>query len=150
MPGKKFTITNEHPNEIRDTPLTDEDVRKWSDEINAKMAVLKQEWETSEDATVRVHALLAGLIFCEAHLPRWVFKGLFDSLIAKLPQEPALHCGRWLLVKEALDQGLSYRGAYVYAAERLAGSKYEGKPRTMKESYQICQRELRQARARTH
>ena len=125
--------------EVRTRLLGDDEVRKWRDDIDAQMVALEQRWKESENTDV--HALLGALIFCEAWLPPWLFKGLFEMLKAQLPQEPDIHSGRWLLVMEGRSNRLSWEKAYEYAAERARG-RYAGTARTMKGSYQIAQRKL--------
>ena len=145
--GKKLTVDKRGEKlEGKLAPLTPSELRKIRDDISTRMTALEQEWENSRQTDV--HALLAALIFCELQLPYWVFKGLFEFLSTKLPKEPGLHWGRWLLVKDARNRGLSWQKAYKDAAERATDTKYAGKWRTMKESYEICQRELRDQQSR--
>jgi hypothetical protein len=107
----------------------------------AKMAALEKQWEDSK-GTDR-HALWEALNFGQIKImPPWLFAAL-KQLLKSPPQNPSLHWGRWLLVREGMAQGLSLRKAYDYASERLKGTPYAGEWRTMKESYGIVQKERR-------
>lgn len=125
---------------VRIRRLSNDEVRKWRDDVSAKMAALERKWEKSGQTDL--HALLGALVFCQAQLPPWLFNGLHQMLKARLPQEPDMHWWRWLLVKEGRGKRLSWENAYEYAAEQARG-KYAGTARTMKRSYQIAQGELR-------
>jgi hypothetical protein len=73
--------------------LTAEQRRALVDDINARMAQLKQQWERSGHTDV--HALRAALIFLEAQLPPWVFSGVMQRLKVQQMQPP-YHEIRWL------------------------------------------------------
>jgi hypothetical protein len=116
-----------------------------------RLEAIQRAYAKASDENDRTRQLLAGLIMCgpdDWPLPDWLFSALRHRLLAKLPQEPGLHLGRWLMVREGKQPRLgkakpSWEDAYAYAAERLADTRWSGLERTMKESYQIVQRERR-------
>jgi hypothetical protein len=105
----------------------------------------------------RDRQLLGALILCGTSrpLPIWLFVALRDRLTAGMPQEPGLHLGRWIAVTEAKrevrvvrgsERKIPWRGpngAFAKASKRLAATPWAGTARTMRESYDIIQREVR-------
>src|SRR4051812_9319089 len=47
------------------------------------------------------------------------------------------HIDRFMMVREGLNRGKGFPGAYEYAAERLAGRPQEAGSEQMKKSYQL-------------
>jgi hypothetical protein len=66
--------------------LTAEQRRASVDDINARMAQLKQQWERSGHTDV--HALRGAVIFLKAQLPPWVFSGVMQRLKVQQMQPP--------------------------------------------------------------
>jgi hypothetical protein len=111
----------------------------------AKMAALEKQWEDSK-GTDR-HAVWEALNFGQIKImPPWLFAAL-KQLLKSPPQNPSLHWGRWLLVREGKQQGLSLKKAYKYAnnqcKEGTPYAAYAGKPGAMKKSYDIVQKARR-------
>jgi hypothetical protein len=139
--GAPVAATNdEHVRETPETPrvrvrvLTAEERRAWVDDINARMAQLKQQWERSGHTDV--HALRGALIFLEAQLPPWVFSGLMQRLKVQQMQPP-YHGIRWLMVREArIEKKLLATEAYEYASKKLANTPARAKIDAIMKSFQ--------------
>lgn len=114
-------------------------------DIAAKLEGMGRAYQTTSNEDERTHHLLGALYLCRTFrpLPDWLFRGLNAELKAKLPKEPDLHGGRWLLVREGKRNKLTWEEAYEYACARAAGTRWEGSDRTMKASYQIFEATLR-------
>jgi hypothetical protein len=130
------------PVTVRD--LTKTEASAWHAEMSAfkeaKMAALEKQWEDSKGTDLQ--ALLEALNFGQIKLPLWLYTAL-KQLLKRPPQEPSLHWGRWLLVREGKQQGLSLEEARKYASDRLEGTPYAGTPRAMRKSYDIVQKKRR-------
>jgi hypothetical protein len=117
----------------------------------ARLKEIRRSYETASSKDDRTHYLLGALYLCRTFrpLPDWLFRGLNAELKAKLPKEPDLHGGRWLLVREGKRSPAgqaktpTWEEAYECARERAKGTRWEGSARTMKASYQIYQATLR-------
>jgi hypothetical protein len=103
--------------------------------------------EAASDEVERDRLVFSALELCSTHrkLPFWVYVTLSDVLAPRLPRHADLHGERWLRVRQGHHNGLSWPKSYAYASEQLAGTPYEGGWRTMKESYNIVQGELKGA-----
>ena len=98
---------------VRVRTLTAEERRALVDDINARMAQLKQQWERSRHTDV--HALRGALIFLEMQLPPWVFSGVMQWLEVQ-EMQPPYHEIRWMRVREALsEKNLRAAEAYEWA-----------------------------------
>jgi hypothetical protein len=138
--GAVAATNDEHVRETPETPrvrvrvLTAEERRAWVDDINARMAQLKQQWERSGHTDV--HALRGALIFLEAQLPPWVFSGLMQRLKVQQMQPP-YHEIRWLMVREArIEKKLLATEAYEYASKKLANTPARAKTDAIMKSFQ--------------
>jgi hypothetical protein len=139
----------------RRTPATEDgsvrllDPSRLNADIDARLKILQRAYEAASGSERDYH-LLGALVMCGPFrpLPDWLFKALLELLAAKLPK-PDKHWLRAELVRAARERrGLSWEGAYVFASEKAAATPIGGSERTMKASYQIDQRRVRQARRR--
>jgi hypothetical protein len=63
---------------------------------------------------------------------------------------PSVHSGRWVLVREGRAKGLTWLAAYDYAIEQAEGTPWVADTRrTVKESYDIVQKERRGGKKQT-
>jgi hypothetical protein len=80
----------------------------------ARLDALRQRWETSRDR----EALLGALVFYQARLPEWLFKGLM-AIFEELSRDP--HATRFLAVRYAHDAlGLRWMQPTIGPAKTLA------------------------------
>jgi hypothetical protein len=142
--GAPVAATNdEHVRETPETPrvrvrvLTAEQGRALVDDINARMAQLKQQWERSGHTDV--HALRGALIFLEAQLPPWVFSGVMQRLKVQQMQPP-YHEIRWLMVR--IEKKLLAAEAYEYVSKKLANTPARAKTDAIMKSFQKVESEL--------
>jgi hypothetical protein len=134
---------------LRKRALTEAQIRAWRTDIDAKLAALQRAYEKETNPVERDRILMGAVVLCP--MPDWLRKGLIERLAGGLPQQPDLHWGRWLLVREAHNKGLPWMGkngawnggAYDDASKQAAGTRWAGKPRTMKNSHDIVQRSRR-------
>jgi hypothetical protein len=114
-------------------------------DINARLATLRKAW-TKARGSERDYHLLAALTLCGPFqpLPDWLYRALRDQLSNRLPKEPNIHWARWLMVREGKERGISWKAAYKYASERLAGTPFAGSPSTIAKSYKLVQGDIRQ------
>jgi hypothetical protein len=135
---------------VRVRAVTAEQRRALVDDINAKMAQLKQQWERSGHTDL--HALRGALIFLETQLPLWVFSGVMQRLEQQLQQmqqmQPPYHGIRWLMVRQGYDEGLDSDDAYDNAVKKLANTPARCKRSMMMKSYQMVERSLSPAARR--
>ena len=125
---------------VRVRTLTAEEKGAWVDDINARMAQLKQQWERSKHTDV--HALRGALIFLEMQLPPWVFSGVMQWLEVQ-EMQPPYHEIRWMRVREAMSEmNLQADEAYEWASMKLADTPAHGGRDTMMKSYQKIERSL--------
>jgi hypothetical protein len=124
---------------VRVRTLAAEEKGAWVDDINARMAQLKQQWERSKHTDV--HALRGALIFLEMQLPPWVFSGVMQWL--KVPEmQPPYYGIRWLMVREGYIEGLDSNAARDNAVKKLANTPARCKGSMMMKSYQMVERSL--------
>jgi hypothetical protein len=76
--------------------LTDDEGRAMEVDIAERMASLRQQWERTGD----LRALVGALIFCQAQLPEWLFKGLMQNFEQQRKNPDAI---RFLAVRHAHD-----------------------------------------------
>jgi hypothetical protein len=124
---------------VRVHTLTAEEKSAGVDDINARMAQLKQQWERSGQTDV--HALRGALIFLEMQLPPWVFSGVMQWLKVQ-EMQPPYHEIRWLMVRQGYDEGLDSDDASDNAVKKLAGTPAHCKRSMMMKSYQKIERRL--------
>jgi hypothetical protein len=112
-------------------------------DIAARLEEMRRAYKTASNKDDRMQYLLGALYLCRTFrpLPDWLFRGLNAELKAKLPNKPDLHGGRWLVVREGKQRGLTWEQAYQYASDQAAGTP--GSARTMEESYKIFEAKLR-------
>jgi hypothetical protein len=143
--GAPVAATNdEHVRATPETPrvrvLTAEERRAFVDDINARMAQLKQQWERSGHTDV--HALRGALIFLETHLPPWVFSGVMQWLKVQ-EMQPPYHGIRWLMVRAArIEKKLLAEEAYEYVSKKLANTPARAKTDAIMKSFQKVESEL--------
>jgi hypothetical protein len=145
--GAPVAATNDdHVRETPETPrvrvrvLTAEQRRALVDDINARMAQLKQQWERSGHTDV--HALRGALIFLKTQLPPWVFSGVMQRLTVQQMQPP-YHGIRWLMVRAArIEKKLLAEEAYEYVSKKLANTPARAKTDAIMKSFQKVESEL--------
>jgi hypothetical protein len=145
-PAGVSTPDQEHGRATPETPsvrvrtLTAEEISAWVDDINARMAQLKQQWERSKRTDV--HALRGALIFLEMQLPPWVFSGVMQWLKVQ-EMQPPYHEIRWMRVREAMNEmNLLALDAYEWDSKKLADTPARAGPDMMMKSYQKVERSL--------
>jgi hypothetical protein len=122
---------------------------RWQADIDAKLAAL-QKASVNASGSERDRHLLSALNLCGPFrpLPDWLCTALRELLTARLPQQPDLHWGRWLMVCEGRrivrkvrgkERPISWKAAYKYASERLASTPFAGAPSTIAKSYKLVQ-----------
>jgi hypothetical protein len=125
---------------VRVRTLSAEQKGAWVDDINARLAQLKQQWERSKHTDV--HALRGALIFLEMQLPPWVFSGVMQWLKVQ-EMQPPYHEIRWMRVREAMNEmNLLAPQAYKWASKKLADTPARAGPDMMMKSYQKVERSL--------
>jgi hypothetical protein len=125
----KFVIDVEE-NRVEFSELTAEEARATSADRLARLDALRQRWETSGDR----EALLGALIFYQARLPEWLFKGLMKTF-EELSRSP--HATRFLAVRYAHDAlAMTMDEAYDWASENITDPAARGGRDTMMKSYQ--------------
>jgi hypothetical protein len=110
-------------------------------EIDADLEALQRVWGTSKTRNgERDGHLLEALCLCHMNgrLPDWLFNALSEIVAARLPKALLRDHRRWAMVREGVERGLTWDGAYHYASEKLAGTEKRSR-RTMKGSYQKVQ-----------
>ena len=125
---------------VRVKRITNEAWIKRGLDIAIRLEAMGRAWESSKSEDERNRHLLGALVLCDSFrpLPNWVSAALYKLLTARLPREPGMHEGRWLLVIEAIRQGLTWENAYKYASDRVGGSAA-----VAKKSYQKIERDRR-------
>jgi len=110
--------------------LTADDAHAMAADMTARLADLRQRWETSGDPL----ALLGALIFYEPHLPEWLFKGLMQTFEQQFKNPDAI---RFLAVRHAHDVlGMTMDGSYDWASDNVTDPIARGGRDTMMKSYQ--------------
>jgi len=128
-PGQKLVIDVEE-NKLEISDLTAEEARAMSADRRTRLEGLQRRWETSGDR----EALLGALIFYQASLPEWLFKGL-NKAFEDLTRSP--HATRFLAVRYAHDAlGMTMDEAYDWASENVIDPAARGGRDTMMKSYQ--------------
>jgi hypothetical protein len=118
------------------------------DDRGVSMAARKKGYEKSTGIERYFH-LHAALWLCGTMypLPVWVFEGLDEVLLARLPDQNIMSA-RWKAVLIAKATVREVRGkkrktswpeAYLVASQRLKDTPNAGKPRAMREAYRIGQ-----------
>ena len=112
-------------------------------DIAIRLEAMGLAWEGSKSEDERIRHLLGALVLCDSFrpLPDWASVALCKLLAARLPREPGMHEGRWMLVKEGRRQGLTWEKAYEHASDRVGGSAD-----VAKKSYQLVERDRRAGR----
>jgi hypothetical protein len=108
-----------------------------------QMEAMRQRWEKSgctDSACLRAVLLLCG---ATVPLPSWAVWGLLDVTGKQIEQmRPPYHGARWMLVREALDRGLSLDEAYEQASLWSQGTPAACGPDMIQKSYQKIERSL--------
>ena len=152
-PGKVRKLSWEKGKPVTVSDLTKAEALAWQAKMDAfkaaKMKALEQQWGVSNgtDTQALLDALNVGMIA----MPPWLYAALKQKLaepFGPMRQQPSIHWGRWMLVREGRAKGLSLRKAYDYASAEacLIGPPYAGAWRAMKRSYDIVQKALRGGR----
>jgi hypothetical protein len=96
----------------------------------ARVEDLRRRWEESGD----LQALLGALIFHQARLPEWLFKGLMKNFEQQFKNPDAI---RFLAVRYAHDVlGMTMDEAYEWASNNVTDLNAKGGRDTMMKSYQ--------------
>jgi len=129
MLSRKIVVDVERQScEVSD--LTVDDARGMAADMTARLADLRQRWETSGDPL----ALLGALIFYELHLPEWLFKGLMQNFEQQFKNPDAV---RFLAVRHAHDVlGMTMVESYDWASDNVTDPIARGGRDTMMKSYQ--------------
>jgi hypothetical protein len=108
-----------------------------------QMEAMRQRWEKSgctDSACLRAVLLLCG---ATVPLPSWAVWGLLDLIDKQIKQmQPPYHGARWILVREALAQGLSLDEAWGQASQWSQGTPAACGPDMIQKSYQKIERTL--------
>jgi len=108
-----------------------------------QMEAMRQRWEKSgctDSACLRAVLLLCG---ATVPLPSWAAWGLLDLIDKQIKQmQPPYHGARWMLVREALAQGLSLDEAYDQASLWSQGTPAACGRDMIQKSYQKIERTL--------
>jgi hypothetical protein len=132
-PGRKLVIDVEE-NKVEVSELTADEAHAMKADWAARVAALRQRWETSRDR----EALLGALIFYQPQLPEWLFKGLMETF-EELTRNP--DATRFLAVRYAHDaSGMTMDEAYEWASENVTDAAARGGPDAMMKSYQKIRR----------
>jgi hypothetical protein len=128
-PGRKLVIDAEE-NKVEVSELTADEAHAMKADWAARVAALRQRWETSRDR----EALLGALIFYQLQLPEWLFKGLMETF-EELTRNP--DATRFLAVRYAHDAlGMTMDEAYEWASENVTEPAARGGRDVMMKSYQ--------------
>ena len=110
--------------------LTVGELRSMATDRAARLVALRRRWE----ATVDLHALIGALIFEQARLPEWLFRGLVQKLNEQFNNP---YVTRFLAVRRTHDVlGMTMDEAYDWAAENIDDPAASGGRDTMMKSYQ--------------
>ena len=105
-------------------------------DIRARQAALRRRWEESGD----LQALFGALIFYQAQLPEWLFKGLLQNFEQQLRNPDEI---RFLAVRYAHDVlGMTMDEAYDWASENVTEPIAKGGRDSMMKSYQKIRRQV--------
>jgi hypothetical protein len=128
-PGRKLVIDVEE-NKLEVSEVTADEARAMQADWTARVAALRQRWETSRDR----EALLGALIFYQLRLPEWLFKGLMETFEQLSKDRDTT---RFLAVRYAHDVlGMTMDEAYDWASENVTDPAASGGRDTMMKSYQ--------------
>ena len=127
-PGKLVIEVEE--NKVELSEHTTDEAHAVKADWAARVAGLRQRWETSRDR----EALLGALIFYQLQLPDWLFKGLME-IFEELTRDP--DATRFLTVRYAHDVlNMTMDEAYDWASENVTDPAARGGRDTMMKSYQ--------------
>jgi hypothetical protein len=134
-PGHKLVIDVDE-NKLELSELTADEAQEMRADSAARVEDLRQRWESARDR----EALLGALIFYQARLPHWLFKGLMETF-EELLRNPDVT--RFLTVRYAHDVlGMTMDAAYDWASEHVTDPAARGGRDAMMKSYQKIRRRV--------
>jgi hypothetical protein len=134
-PGQKLVI-NVDESKVELSELTADEAHVMTADWAARVDALRQRWETSRDR----EALLGALVFYQAQLPEWLFKGLMETF-EELVRNP--DATRFLFVRYAHDKlQKTMDEAYDWASEHVTDPAARGGRDAMMKSYQKIRRRV--------
>jgi hypothetical protein len=137
--------------EMRARQLTDDEVRKWRDDIEAILVAMEKRWAKSRGSE-RDYQLLSALIMCGVSrpLPDWLYKTLVELLRQRVGQKlPPAKFMRWQLMRYALDDlKLKWDEAPEWVSDALANTHARARPDTIRKDYEAWEKSLPPERRR--